>query len=149
MGSSNRPRPAELSDDELISAFLAVHDARCPNANCRYNLRGVESCQCPECGERIALRIASDTAPGSGYTAGFFGLTSSLLLAVIFAIQQLRFLPVLSVLAVFGAIGLGRALLRWHTSRHTFGSLPRHKRQERVVIAWLPTVLLVVLLLSL
>jgi hypothetical protein len=42
------PRPA-------LASFLAEHDAPCPL--CGYNLRGVESDRCPECGERLELGL--------------------------------------------------------------------------------------------
>ncbi len=41
---------------ELIRSYLADRDFPCPG--CRYNLRGVESPVCPECGRTIELTIS-------------------------------------------------------------------------------------------
>ena len=148
MESSSR-QPDRLSDHELIIAFLDTHDGSCPR--CQYNLRGIASLQCPECGENaIALRITSKSAPGRSYTVGLVGLSFSILLAVLFSIKLLPYFPLLSILSALGAVVLGLFLSRWHTNtRHTIGSLLRHKKQERVALAWLPAVVFAGLLLML
>jgi hypothetical protein len=45
----------QAPDPSLVS-FLATHDASCPR--CGYNLRGVESAVCPECGAGLSLTLA-------------------------------------------------------------------------------------------
>ena len=47
----------ERASRELLAAFLAANDAPCPV--CAYNLRGVTTDHCPECGKEIELRIGS------------------------------------------------------------------------------------------
>jgi hypothetical protein len=43
-------------EHQVLGTFLAERDAPCPR--CGYNLRGVESAQCPECGEPLKLALA-------------------------------------------------------------------------------------------
>jgi hypothetical protein len=40
----------------LLRDYLSRTDAACPN--CRYNLRGLASDRCPECHQRLELRVA-------------------------------------------------------------------------------------------
>jgi hypothetical protein len=42
-----------MEHDELVRAFLANRDERCPQ--CRYNLRGVQTPVCPECAAPLVL----------------------------------------------------------------------------------------------
>ena len=42
-----------MDDRDLIIAYLAYKDYRCPH--CQYNLRSVREAICPECGEALAL----------------------------------------------------------------------------------------------
>ncbi len=49
---------AEHGHLEALAAYLADHDAPCPN--CSYNLRGLKSGTCPECGDPILLRAYPD-----------------------------------------------------------------------------------------
>jgi hypothetical protein len=46
------------ADRELLQRFLANRDISCPV--CAYNLRGLDSIACPECGAKIDLRVGSD-----------------------------------------------------------------------------------------
>lgn len=54
--SSTEPQP---SSDEfaLLKSFLLERDALCPV--CNYNLRNLASGTCPECGQRVALRVGT------------------------------------------------------------------------------------------
>lgn len=45
-------RSAPGSDASRIAAYLAHHDAKCPE--CRHNLRGLRDLACPECGAMIS-----------------------------------------------------------------------------------------------
>jgi hypothetical protein len=45
----------DMTDGDILRAFLATHDANCPQ--CAYQLRGVESEKCPECGRTIELQV--------------------------------------------------------------------------------------------
>ena len=46
-----------LDEHELLRTFLDDRDAPC--AVCGYNLRNLTSGICPECGQRVALRVAA------------------------------------------------------------------------------------------
>ena len=45
------------TDESHLRAFLADRDISCPI--CRYNLRGLASTNCPECGAQLDLRVGS------------------------------------------------------------------------------------------
>ena len=77
MGDAQGPSP----DSDLLQAYLAGRDAPCPV--CGYNLRGLDSQKCPECGARLTLRIGADVRLGPWIAAllgmalplGFLGMT--------------------------------------------------------------------------
>jgi hypothetical protein len=69
--------------------FLTDHDAECPC--CHYNLRGLQGEHCPECNQRLVLRVGLAEPPVRTYLAavmalalgaGFFGLGSLLIVGV-------------------------------------------------------------------
>lgn len=73
-----QPDRAEQADS-LLEQYLADRDVPCPV--CGYNLRGLDSQKCPECGMRLELRIGtSDLRLGAwlavllsvGLPCGFF-----------------------------------------------------------------------------
>lgn len=47
----------KTSEMDVLRSFLAERDVPCPV--CRYNLRGMASDRCPECGARLDVRIGS------------------------------------------------------------------------------------------
>lgn len=59
MESTINPTPPEApaadAPESPLSAYLASHDAPCPH--CRYNLRGVTTGMCPECGREVRLSL--------------------------------------------------------------------------------------------
>ncbi len=50
------PQPSS-DEHEFLRSFLHERDALCPV--CRYNLRNLTSGTCPECGQRVALRVGA------------------------------------------------------------------------------------------
>lgn len=50
-----QPDPSVTGADAALASFLAAQDAPCPR--CSYNLRGVESAKCPECGGELRLTL--------------------------------------------------------------------------------------------
>lgn len=51
------PSEEQQSEPVLLKEFLATRDIACPV--CGYNLRGIASNKCPECGRSLELRIVS------------------------------------------------------------------------------------------
>ncbi len=54
-GVGDSVEPSPRTDAELLRAFLADRDVRCPS--CRYNLRGLPGTRCVECGEELELHV--------------------------------------------------------------------------------------------
>ena len=55
-GQPLTPTPPTLNTRQVFLAeYLAVHESPCPR--CGYNLHGLRSDRCPECGDQIELRI--------------------------------------------------------------------------------------------
>src|SRR5687767_11336956 len=61
----DRARPGSLpvrgaaaaTDDAILITFLRSRDIPCPS--CSYNLRGLRSSACPECGAPLSLHVGS------------------------------------------------------------------------------------------
>ena len=51
------PSEEQQSEPVLLKQFLATRDIPCPV--CGYNLRGISSAKCPECGRSLELRVVS------------------------------------------------------------------------------------------
>lgn len=58
-----------MPDTTFLFRWIDEHDARCPR--CRYQLRGVRSKRCPECGEDLVLQRCDEF---DWWAAGVFGL---------------------------------------------------------------------------
>lgn len=43
-----------MTNPDPLIAYLAAHDAPCPG--CGYNLRGLQTNSCPECGRTLSLK---------------------------------------------------------------------------------------------
>jgi len=61
------PKPPSAPDTAMVVQFLADRDKPCPR--CDYNLRGVQSDVCPECGHAVQLDVARDVPIVSGLVA--------------------------------------------------------------------------------
>ncbi len=144
MTSENQQGPSEA---ELLQAWLSSRDVPCPV--CGYNLRGLEQPTCPECGETLTLTLTNHPTHLAGYTLGLIGLTLSVLLAALFSIVAFSEHPPTSIVSVFAAAWLGGWALRWRRNRKAFGGLPRHKKQEQVVVCWIAAIVFFVMILSL
>ncbi len=59
-----------------LREFLAEQDVECPS--CRYNLRGLSTDSCPECSQRLVLRLALAEPRLAGFVAGLIGLSMGL-----------------------------------------------------------------------
>jgi hypothetical protein len=67
------PSPHAPGDAELLAAFLAGRDERCPT--CDYSVRDLRSGVCPECGKRLALRLVPADARLAPFVTGIVGLS--------------------------------------------------------------------------
>lgn len=133
---------SDSSEDlTLLRSYLSHHDTPCPG--CGYNLRGLGQGSCPECGDSISLAVTNYPSRSGGYSAGLVGMTLSSLLAVFFAAENVTAAPLVSVLSAFVAAWFIRAALRWRRNRASFAGLPRHKKQERVVVCWIGVIVFV------
>lgn len=61
-------------DARFLRAFLADRDAECPK--CQYNLRNLMGNRCPECGERIVVRVNLVEPKLGAMIAGLVGLSA-------------------------------------------------------------------------
>ena len=64
--------PAHAS---LLQDFLSQRDIPCPG--CRYNLRGLTTAQCPECGENLRLTVGLEYPKQAALITGLVGLAAS------------------------------------------------------------------------
>jgi hypothetical protein len=60
--------------DEMLRTFLVNRDAFCPG--CNYNLRNLKGNRCPECGDKLMLRVNLVEPRLGGFIAGLVGLSA-------------------------------------------------------------------------
>ena len=86
MSAVNDERRAQRS--ERIRSFLADHDASCPR--CEYNLRGLVTPACPECGDELDVGIRLADPKMGPYiavlTAAALGFGGAALMAAVAAV---------------------------------------------------------------
>lgn len=58
----------------MLQAFLAGRDVGCPQ--CGYNVRDLRGAICPECGERLALRLQLAEVRQAAMLTGLIGLSA-------------------------------------------------------------------------
>jgi hypothetical protein len=141
------PQPAEPA--ELLRSFLAGRDVLCPK--CQYNLRDLTGDRCPECGDRLILRVnlvePKLAAPIAGVVGLAFGagLNSLLLLYVLLAVAFLkqpsngwtRFI----VVNVVNLFVVGGALTAWLVGWRRIRNARPVVRWSLVVIGWVLSLL--------
>jgi hypothetical protein len=136
----------EPANEPLLRAYLAGRDVPCPS--CGYDLRDLVASTCPECGAPLALTVVTRPKRLDAYTIGLVGLTLAVLLAAVFAAVTILDRPLAGLLGGFAVYWLGRETLRWRRNRLPLAALPRHAKQERVVLCWLAALVLFVLVIS-
>src|SRR4051812_21337301 len=67
--------PAQEKDAAALVAFLSERDVACPL--CRYNLRGLPSPRCPECGRELALQVGLTEPRQAAWLTGQIALTAA------------------------------------------------------------------------
>lgn len=123
------------AEREFLRQFLAERDAHCPQ--CGYNLRALTSDVCPECGDRIVIRVAMAEPKQAAAITGLIGLSAAAglngLLIIYWAVVVLVLRPgmggeMVSFL-VFNSIGLvvlGGLIFGWLKSwRRIIRTTPR------------------------
>ena len=127
----------------FLAAYLADHGAKCPN--CRFELRGLKSPVCPECGDPLVL-LLSDRAPKHATLGLTYGpLIYGLLFSIMWCVINLGFgsdfetnMP-RAALAACGIAGFGAPILvvwaRWRSLVRK--PLPLLRRLKWAAWAWI------------
>lgn len=140
-----------LSDEAFLRQYLAERSVACPM--CAYELRGLTSDRCPECGERLVLQVGAAEPKMAAWVAGLIGLAGGAGFNVVLfgwgllATLVSGFGPELGELIVifaFAAVG-AVALLAWVRLGRRIRRLPRTGRSLVVLGAWGLSLALVVL----
>jgi len=143
--SQDDPHPGEA---ELLRALLASRDIACPV--CAYNLHGIESSNCPECGATLDLRVGSTDLKlgpwlmavlGLAFPLGFVGIYAvfGLVAMLVFAVGGGRVSggPSLLVsMSVPTLVCAGYAFLLWRLfrRRRKFWAKPRRAQWRSAVL---------------
>ena len=133
--------PVENEEEaRLLAAFLETRDVKCPL--CGYNLRGLTSGRCPECGEGLRLQVGGATRYTRCYIALLaaccLGLGASGLIlaaALIHAPRSWWNDPVVWVLVVL-FLGSGGALLLGLTMRRRLCRVAATGQQFLCCLMW-------------
>jgi hypothetical protein len=75
------------SELDFLKAFLSESDEVCPL--CRYALRGMTSCTCPECGKELVIRIGLREPSMVAFLVGTIALAAATGFNLIFATMLL------------------------------------------------------------
>ena len=130
-----------MPDAELLRAYLGGRTIGCPR--CDYNLRGISTDRCPECGCVLELQLASAGVPLGWWLAGLLsvalplGFAFTFACAAMFGAWRSRFwserdwwlLAALVTLTLFYSICLAAIIRR----RQRFVRLPRFEQRLRAV----------------
>jgi hypothetical protein len=138
-------QPLQNSDLAALTGFLSERDAACPV--CSYNLRGLRSVFCPECGARLHLQVGSEnlrlgpwfvSCISCALALGFDGVVATVMTVMLIRHpppSRGTLLPVLGVYACFltlaAASGTGLAWLFKRRAKFLRQDRPRQWR-----VAW-------------
>lgn len=140
------------STSELLRR-LATRDTPCPR--CRYNLRGLDSPVCPECGESISMSLIANAAPAPPSFAWWFGALGLLLgvvasLIVVFISDVLTqwINPPAPVGRLIFTLLVAAAVVEWGLvffwlRPRSVARLPAWRQWSLAAFAWWPQVALV------
>ena len=130
--------------DPLLERYLADRDIVCPG--CAYNLRGLTSDRCPECGDQLELQLRLVEPRQGPLIAGLVGLSAGAGLGGLLLIYGLIVTFVMSQRAgglrrffVINAIGFAVhliALLLWIRYWHPIRRGPTWRRRLLVLVCW-------------
>jgi len=122
------PEDPQAASDRFLQDYLADRDEPCPR--CGYNLRGLQSARCPECGDPLRLKVGLVEPRLAPYIATLvalcFGCGGSLLFIVLALLEaptnwwfdQLAGLFLIVELLVCGVAAILLLVFRrWFTAR--------------------------------
>lgn len=158
MAADDNPASPAVRDMEAdVVAFLIGRSAPCPR--CAYDLRDIQSAQCPECGEPLVLKVGSPRArfgwlllamaPGC-----FSGVAALLVMAPIIANLGRSFppgqgLPAPVVIAdAFGFLSAGSVFLMYRNRHRLMTSSSGRQKLFAAVIWGVHIMMFAVLLLA-
>jgi hypothetical protein len=105
------PTTAPGDADALVS-FLRERDAACPL--CRYNLRGLTSTRCPECGRELELRIGLSEPRQGAWIMCTIAMAASAGIGVICAMGFMK----------YGMESIGSSDLKWFCAFFFLAAVP-------------------------
>lgn len=148
-------QPGPLSEDERIRLYLLDHDAACPT--CGYDLFGLESAVCPECGTALTIaairrgRMVWLTAP---FVTGLVGLGLAMIASLVLPVKGVLWLepeyretPMSLFVFAFmllPAAALAMVIGKWINYAMVVAKLPRLERWGLALACWLALGLVVV-----
>ena len=126
-------KTSSKTDQQFLVEYLSDRDINCPN--CQYNLRGLSSDSCPECGRKVQLYVA----PAANYSTFIIGcifLSIATFFPVLFSVGVLMlrsrrisradYAELLMVLP-FATLLLVWPLCSWIRNRKTIIEIPNPK----------------------
>ncbi len=131
--------------DPFLTRFLSERDAACPL--CGYALRGLTGEVCPECGDRLVLKVGLAEPQLAWFIAGLIGLGGgfgfdAILIGyagidtlVDFQGGSLSLYQLMPLLLGFGVLGL--LLFAWIRSRRRLGRAPLAIRWSLSLVTFL------------
>ena len=133
--------PADSADEaRLLAGFLSTRDVKCPL--CGYNLRGLTSGRCPECGEALRLQVGGATRYTHCYIALLaacclgLGASGLILAAALIHATRVWWNDSVVWLLVVLFLGSGGALLLGLTMRRRFCRLAATGQQFLCCLMW-------------
>ena len=130
--------------DPLLEQFLSARDVVCPG--CSYNLHGLKSDRCPECGDELELSLKLVEPRQAPLIAGLVGLSAGaglggllLIYGVIVTMFVRRGGGDFFRFFVINGVGLaahGFVLLLWVRNWHRIRRMDVMKRRLLVLVCW-------------
>jgi hypothetical protein len=142
-GTDNVPTvlSRRADDDATLITWLADRDAACPL--CEYNLRGLTTPPCPECGQALRLSVTLAEPYLKAWIAVIVALLPPAGVGVVFVLALLvegfhggniEWGPALAIIYVIGCIPLSAVAL---ANRQKFLRLKRGNQQWIATVVWI------------